>query len=43
MYSLCHILAHAFVLVNHSEWNVPTNSGSGRPVGEGAQTVWAGI
>ena len=43
VYSLCHILAHACVLVNHSEWNVPTNSGSGRRVGEGAQTVWAGI
>ena len=40
VYFLCLILAHAFVLVNHSEWNVPTNFGSGRQVGEDTQAVW---
>ena len=43
MCCFCLTPAHAFVLVNNFEWNVPTNSGSGRRVGEDAQAVWAGI
>ena len=35
------MFAHSFVLVNHSEWNVSTNPGLGRRVGEGTQAVGA--
>ena len=41
MYAFCHVFAHSFVLVNHSEWNVSTNSGPGLRVGEGTQAVRA--
>ena len=43
---LCRLLVTClliFVLVNHSQWNVSTHSGSGRRVGESAQAVWARI
>ena len=39
----CYIFAHLFVSLNHSEWNVPKDSGSSCRVGEDAQLVWAGI
>ena len=40
--SLSHICSFT-VSVNHSEWNVPKDSGSGCRVGEDDQAVWAGI
>ena len=37
------MFAHSLVLVNHSEWNVSTNFGSGGRVGEGTQAVRAWV